>query len=541
MKKINKLNDEVIFEIINIISKCFYISIELFDTSFKILNSTGLVLNKIENPFHDKKMNPNKLRELLIHLIQLNAKRYAEKYAKQQASLAIKKDNTNSIFQTRKDNLYQKVYDYNYSMIINEMEYWDFNTISYHQNNLLLTLFLSKRAEIVYCSNMQEFIKQEALYKKRILNLRTFYNSFTKDEYDINFTPNSIFYRGNKLNYDLSPSLYRNNFNPELEHILNNRIIQNMPNAFLGCDSLFDKLVILKHFNCPSRLLDITKNPLIAAFFALDNYSQNSASRFGAINCCSARDISQIKNSNNSDSISLLSALATTNKNLPSFDSNFIYKKTKELLKIIKNKNRNNNDLNKIIKIYDNLVKNYTKENCLSFYLSGIHKELQELLSHKKLTIEIIDSKISDSLIELKSKIKTTKFFNSELQHQATIINPEFNIFTPRNQDIDNYYFVYPSLNNPRIVNQQGIFIIVGSSLNYFESYLNPNIKYLDRFSNYEDKRLIFIIDNHNNQFYENLDKTFGINKAFVYPELEKKVNQINNDVMFEYGIDKNK
>ena len=89
-----------------------------------------------------------------------------------------------------------------------------------------------------------------------------------------------------------------------------------MPNDFNGCENFFDKLTILKHFNCPSRLLDITKNPLIAAFFALDEYGNNQTAEYGQIHCCFPKNFDAIKNSQNSDSISLLSALCTTNKSL---------------------------------------------------------------------------------------------------------------------------------------------------------------------------------------------------------------------------------
>ncbi|MEZ8107311.1 FRG domain-containing protein [Vibrio genomosp. F6] len=79
----------------------------------------------------------------------------------------------------------------------------------------------------------------------------------------------AIFYRGHAdKDYDVVPSIYRN---PEWytnEHKIVREIIMRCPNDFSNMNSSFEKLVKMQHYNLPTRLLDITENPLVAMFFA---------------------------------------------------------------------------------------------------------------------------------------------------------------------------------------------------------------------------------------------------------------------------------
>lgn len=86
----------------------------------------------------------------------------------------------------------------------------------------------------------------------------------------------SLFFRGHSDEaYVDIPSIYRTlksdkNIRPYIndEHIIFRKIIMACPNDFSNCKSAFDYLVKMQHYNLPTRLLDITSNPLVALYFS---------------------------------------------------------------------------------------------------------------------------------------------------------------------------------------------------------------------------------------------------------------------------------
>jgi len=91
-----------------------------------------------------------------------------------------------------------------------------------------------------------------------------------KDGYE-----DEVFYRGhsNKKRYKLEPSLFRkdedgNYLYKDNEHILFRELLVSNSADFQSDVYTLDSLVRMQHYSLPTRLLDITSNPLIALYFA---------------------------------------------------------------------------------------------------------------------------------------------------------------------------------------------------------------------------------------------------------------------------------
>ncbi|EKO3695147.1 FRG domain-containing protein [Vibrio metschnikovii] len=68
--------------------------------------------------------------------------------------------------------------------------------------------------------------------------------------------------------FELLPSIYRKQQWYSNEDKIIREIIMRCPAEFTSMTSSFEKLVKMQHYDLPTRLLDVTENPLVALYFA---------------------------------------------------------------------------------------------------------------------------------------------------------------------------------------------------------------------------------------------------------------------------------
>ena len=371
-----------------------------------------------------------------------------------------------------------------------------------------------------------------------------------------------LFYRGHSdKNYELKPSIYRNENFIKNEDKIYRETIAKVPYDFNGKSSI-ESLALMQHYGVPTRILDLTTNALVALYFACEESKKikeitkvKGGSFLKKVNIDGEVIIFNIPNESvcysDSDKVTILANLSKYENNLH-YEKNTSYKqdisdveiKIKEILK-------------KTLKVI-NIDAVLEKAESLRYYSLNKKEELKKYYEDYRL--KNIDKKIEDIIIEnykgkekIKDDIKSfftillltilktiideaeQSYINSlnekdpYLKKLLHYIREDKSYFKPiiNPNDIGKILAVKPKLDNPRIVRQQGAFLIFGaeSSFVYNSTKPMPEIK-KDWIIKGNNNNKIIIKSSKKESILKELDK-LGINKSTLFPEIDKVADYI--------------
>lgn len=200
-----------------------------------------------------------------------------------------------------------------------------------------------------------------------------------QDQLGDNLKDITIFYRGHAdKEWGLLPGIYRGYIGKE-DYLVHN-LIRYCPMDFQGSSNSFEKLVKMQHYELPTRLLDISTNPLVGLYFAAcsEKYKNGELIIF----FIRKKDISSYAD----EWVSVLSRLSfmseemvsKVNENKKLFVHNL--EKLQEPLPYINDKS----DLDKVICVLPKLDNHRIIRQHGAFFLFGIKEGKKECMSELK-------------------------------------------------------------------------------------------------------------------------------------------------------------
>ncbi len=133
---------------------------------------------------------------------------------------------------------------------------------------------------------------------------------FVFDKSEMADNDSCFYYRGHSsTTYELKPGIYRKPVSLIThEHIMFKELESAVPSEFSSCKCTFDRLVKMQHYELPSRLLDITANPLVALYFACAE--KEKLDHDGKIYLFQKYDDSILSKYSDSDAVSVVANIA---------------------------------------------------------------------------------------------------------------------------------------------------------------------------------------------------------------------------------------
>lgn len=422
---------------------------------------------------------------------------------------------------------------------------------------------------------------------KGITSLEEFFSKLSTLTQNVDQTEYEIFFRGHEnIAYQLVPNLLRNNSTKNqkgqaVKEIVDNEylafrdIVEKQPSEFAQCNSAIEYLVKMQHFGLKTRLLDITSNALIALYFACTSSSNSTKDQNKTGQVIIFKLPKHIIKHYDSDTISAVANIAKCKASEFQFPLcgfkedreqfiNRLYTQPTQgsgykyiilqLLKELEDAINNNQDTESIVKNLNNKIS--LTINNKSSKLRDILNELNQAKSKSKkrnatkdLHNEIVEQYYNtttnlrgqirdiDTSEESQVSKEYKEWFNDNLGSLHHQIKYEKSYYDPKIEpyDLGKIWAVNTKLDNPRIVNQKGAFLLFGLGVSEVEINGRIQLAYTKEFyPEISDEWIagrINIESGSKKQILNELS-TVGVHESFVFPELEKVAKEINQRLL---------
>ena len=361
----------------------------------------------------------------------------------------------------------------------------------------------------------------------------------------------TFYYRGHAdRKWKLLPSIFRTSNGVEKEHLLFRDMVAHIPQSFSECKSALDYLVQMQHYELPTRLLDVTMNPLVALYFAcLEEETEVdllAGALTGALTGASFQSSPMMATPENTTvgmagavagaiaaiapakiaedlavevAAGLVRALCKKGK---------AYERVEELISEATKAATFGVKTGVTLRGHDGAVYLFSiTEARMKHYDSDTVSVLTNLAKCSDQEIDIYTEQIKDE-----RKCKVLEKFNKQdgIRILLRQIKEEKPYFEPliRPDDLSSIFLVKPKYGNPRIINQAGAFLIFGlgpiHSTNVCGGHLTKKV---DAGIPSDWIRHKFIVPKDKKKKILEELANLGITESYIYPEMDKYAKEL--------------